>query len=441
MQKSKFDNLPCLTKEEAFNILSTPIEKLNLASDYYKAVFHLNKYPGADTEKVLRKLIESDANAQPLLIAKRKAVEVLARLKCFNAIPSIGLCLEDSDPYLVENAAWALCELGCKDNLLIKKIAELLDDPMQNRRVLIQSLAGLGALSEVSKIKLFLEDDSYSPGICGASIAAIKKLSGESIQTYKLENFLALNNQNDRQCAVLDVIQADEIKLLPAVLKSPVSPAFRLKAIDILWQEKRKLNGYDLIDLIDSTIKDDPNNLDLKDDLDQVKTERQLIEELFATDFKRAYIALRTLLSREVINIWPPLVAYLNRIKRDYGALYFFMILFRSVKGWEQPALKEIKLIAFSCLSKSWPDYIKFKPAAILTLMQLYPSSCYSHIGTWLTHSHTPFWVTRYSALIGLEAWLKDDQCHYLLRDLKYLDQDPHRFVRSKAKSIQAIYT
>ena len=59
MRQSPFDNLPILTQKEAFAILSTPLAHLDLSSDYYKAVFHLAKFPGKDTEKALLKLEKS----------------------------------------------------------------------------------------------------------------------------------------------------------------------------------------------------------------------------------------------------------------------------------------------------------------------------------------------------------------------------------------------
>ncbi len=69
-----FDNLPKLTKDEVFTILSKPNEQLELSSDYYKAVFHSFKYTGIDTEDKLLKLLESEYKAEPVSLAKRKAI-------------------------------------------------------------------------------------------------------------------------------------------------------------------------------------------------------------------------------------------------------------------------------------------------------------------------------------------------------------------------------
>ncbi|HJM80300.1 MAG TPA: HEAT repeat domain-containing protein, partial [Prochlorococcaceae cyanobacterium Fu_MAG_72] len=175
--KSPFDNLPFLSQEEALKILATPISELALASDYYKAAFHLGKFPGAVTEQALLYLVESTSNEQPVVIARKKAIEGLARLRCVEAIPAIGSCLSSSDPYLVETSAWALQELDCQDPSLHQVMTSLLEDPNQHRRVLIQSLTSLGVVSALPSIER-LQDDA-SPGVSGAAMAAVFKLCGQ----------------------------------------------------------------------------------------------------------------------------------------------------------------------------------------------------------------------------------------------------------------------
>ena len=49
MKAGTFDNLPPLSMSDALGILKKPIKELELSSDYYKAVFHLAKFPGADS--------------------------------------------------------------------------------------------------------------------------------------------------------------------------------------------------------------------------------------------------------------------------------------------------------------------------------------------------------------------------------------------------------
>ncbi len=437
MNKNPFDNLPILSREESFEILSKPIEELNLPSDYYKAVFHLFKYPGSETEKVLLDLIKSNKNEQYILISKRKAIEILARHGCRKAIPEIINCLKSKDKYIVENAAWALQELGCHDAIAINLISSLLKDPDQNRRVLIQALGNLGGASELSLIRDFLDNKSSSPGIRGAAIAAIKKLSGNLEHIDLLQNFLGLPNQNDRQCAVNDIIDAGDINLLPIVLKTPVAPSFRMRAMNILWTDEfSKINKLELLFALDSLILDDPNDLVLNDE-DQVnQNDNLLVNCLSNTDFRRAYIALKILLLKDPAYIWQILSPQLDQMKRDYGALYFLMILFRSIQGWKKNQLNLIKEITLSCLSSDWPDYMKFKPAAILTLAKLFPPIFLEYIPDLLNEKRTPFWATRYASLLSMELFLTGAESGFSFNMIQEIKEDSHRFVRKKARKL-----
>ncbi|WP_320668256.1 HEAT repeat domain-containing protein [Prochlorococcus sp. MIT 1307] len=442
MKKNPFDNLPILSKEEAFNILSKRTDELTRSSDYYKAAFHLFKYPGPDTQKVLLKLVESESEAHCVVIARRKAIEVLARHKCVSAIPAIGRCLKSPDPYLVENAAWALQELDCNDSGLIQLMADLLDDSKQNRRVLIQALGNLGAVSQLPRIELFLKGSCVSPGILGASIAAVKRLSGASNQVEELIKLLSLPNQNDRQCAVNDIIDFGDIQLLPYILKTPVAPSFRVRAVNLLWPKNiENTNGIDLLNTIDSLILDDPNYFDLPNNCEIFYDEELLVLELLNTDYKRSYLALKVLLQKDPNNLWPILSRHISRMKRDYGALYFLMILFRSLKGWNHLALIEIKEITLFCLGQNWPDFMKFKPAAILTLAKLFPSIAVKHTVSWLDASITPFWVSRYAALMAIQKYPVTGIDQKIKDQILISRNDSNRFIKLKAEEISSKYS
>ena len=128
----------------------------------------------------------------------------------------------------------------------------------------------------ISRIFVAPHDTESSPGIKGASIAAVKKLSGENYQTDLLISFLELPNQNDRQCAVNDIIDCSELKLLPLVLKTPVAPSFRMRALNILWPDNvDNLNGLDLFCIIEKLIFDNPNNLELNDSYEEIQDEKR----------------------------------------------------------------------------------------------------------------------------------------------------------------------
>ena len=434
--KSPFDNLPSLSQEEALKILCTPINKLELASDYYKAAFHLSKFPGPLTEQALLRLVESQSSELSVVIARKKAVEGLARLRCIAAIPAIGRCLTSSDPYLVEISAWALQQLDCQDPDLHQVMMSLLDDPKQHRRVLIQSLACLGVVSAAPRIKS-LQDDA-SPGVRGAALAAVFRLCGQRDRLLELELHLALPVQVDRHLAIQDVIDAGEFDLLKATLRAPVSPTFRMRALDALWPENvGQQNGLDLLVILDALMRDDPDDLDLVHRYDESPKNAFLIEELFGTDFSRCYLAVQTLRSRNPKELWPLLLKCWERAEKDYGAIYFFMILFRSKTDWPETAQQKIQEFCFFALDRRWPDFIKFKPASILTLMQYNPQIGCSHLSQWLNPEKSPYWASRYAALLAIEPLLHVEGWGALMENLASNKEDPHRFVRAKAKSLE----
>jgi len=436
--KSPFDNLPPLTQEEALKILSTPISELDLASDYYKAAFHLGKFPGPVTEKALLRLVESDATEQPVVIARKKAIEGLARLQCKQAIPAIGRCLNSSDPYLVETSAWALQELGCQDQDLHRLMTSLLKDPKQHRRVLIQSLAGLNVVSAVSSIKPLQDDDLA--GVRGAALAAVFRLSSESERLLELESNLTLPNQVDRHLAIQDVIDAGNFQLLKATLRAPVTPTFRLRTVNALWPEDVDEHcGLGLLTTLDGLICDDPDQLELVHCYDDSPSDEFLIEELFGTDFSRCYLAVQSLRSRNSLEIWDLLLQSWERAKRDYGAIYFFVVLFRYLNNLPVTAKTKIEEFNLMALDKRWPEFIKFKPAAILTLMQYSPEVGSSSLPKWLDPAQTPYWACRYAALFAVESCLGLEGCNALSSILAISKEDPHRFVRAKARQIAII--
>ncbi len=422
---------------EALDILSRPVNELDLSSDYYKAVFHLLKYPGLQTEQALFRLIESDSNEQAVLIAKRKAVEVLARLNCIRAIPYIGHCLHSDDPYLVENAAWALNELGCEDKNIHQLIGSLLDDSNQNRRALIRALSGLGVVSEVPKILSIINEPNVSPSLRGACIAAVAVLGEKKDLINQLENHLLLSNQNDRHCAIQDIIDAGANDLLPSVLKTPVAPYFRFKAVEALWPNKDiTFKKSTLVETVDSILIDDPNKLTLLHRYEDMPSDEFLIEELFGTDFSRCYLALKTIRERDLKAIQKILLRNLNKAQKDYGALYFFINLFRFIPGWDDIALKKIEDFLLSALNDNWPQYMKFRPAAIIALGKFNPDFCLENMKNWLDEKSTPFWASRYAALMSFESLLKEGIGEIYLEKLLPGYIDSNIFVSKKKNDI-----
>ena len=382
-------------------MLMAPLESLESQSDPYMAAAHLINFPGDATEQALLQLVADTEQAQPRRLARRKAVEVLARLDCRDAIPAIGRCLQSDDPYLVENAAFALKELRCQDPEIHATLISLLKQSSQNQRVLVQSLAALGVDQALPSIQKLVEADS--PGVRGAAISAVARLGGSRELLQQLEDSMVLPNQMDRQSAIQDAIDAQALELLPQILQAPVSPVFRMRAVKALWPEGVvQLDNLKLLSVLDALVHDRPESLQLVHAYDQTPSDEFLIQEFFGTDFSRCYLALQSLQSRSAEVLWPLLhQRWLDEAHNDYGAHYFFIRLFALLDGaWPQDARVIIQDILEEAIKTPRPQFMKSKPAAVLALSRLGFLHSEAHFKSLLDPSLTPFWECRYAAVM-----------------------------------------
>ena len=430
MQSNTFNNLPRISKREAINILKKPISKTKLSSDYYKAVFHLANFPCLESEIILLDFIKYDYEQLEFRIARRKAIEVLAFFNCKKAIPTIADYLQNEDSYLVETAIWSLGKLKCNDIEIINQICFKLYEKFDNKRVVIQALTELGVTKEIEKIRLLSKDRKSSYAVKGASLAALVRLCGEKDKLIELKDFLRLSNQNDRHCAVQDIVNAGQLSIIPFLIKAPISPSFKIQAIDSLWFDKSLYSeNVNLIDSIDSAIIDDPKKIEtLK--INNFKTEINfLIDQLFHTDFNRCYKSLKELQKYPPHQVYYNLNIHWERAKLDYGAIYFFINAYKFLLKngfYNESLLEKVEFL----LSDYWPDHMKFKSSAIEVLGRLNNSKFYDYSHRFADEKLTPFWKNRYTYLIVLEEIESN-----FGKDLASLFlKDSHRFVRLKAK-------
>lgn len=401
---NRFDNIHLgLSQEDALRILRLRPEDLEAASDYYMAASHLINFPGNTSVVALMEFINQSSQEQSVRLAQRKAVEVLGRLGATEAIASIGTCLQSDDPYLVENSAWALRELNCTDQSLHQMMVQHLDNPIQNRRVLIQSLAGLGVDSAVKAIAALESDEK--PGVRGAALCAVARMTGCREHLHRLENHLTLPNQMDRQSAIQDIIDADAGFLLPSVLKTPVSPVFRMRALKELWpQNKMQFEGLDLTTSLDGLMLDEPGDLVLVHRYDEEQLDTFLIQEFFGTDFSRSYLALQTLGERPTEDLWPILKEqWQAEAYNDYGAHYFFIRLFGIQKRWPTEAVPLLSEWLLEAVENQRPQFTKSKAAALLSLATVNPDLCKQHLWEWADAEQTQWWECRYASAMAFE--------------------------------------
>ena len=432
-----FDNIHLgLGQDDAIEILEKDVQDLDSGSDYYMAVSHLINFPGPAANDALLSFLCKTSTESSVRLAQRKAVEVLARLGVDSAQSKIASFLDSSDIYMVENAAWALARLNCQDRSVHQRLIQLLDDPNQNQRVIIQSLSQLSVITALSRIAS-LKDHQRS-SIRGAAIAATINLSGDRTRLGELSDHLFDSNQMDRQSAVQDVIDAGGIELLPTLLKAPVSPAFRLRAVRALVENSlAKQPKSEALSAVDQVLRDDPRSITVLHHYGDPLPTKLLVEGLFHPDFSRCYLAVQTLRSRNPTELWPLLLKCWERAKKDYGALYFFMVLFRCMTDWPETAQKKIQDLCFSALDRRWPDFIKFKPASILTLMQYSPEIGCAHLSQWLDPEKSPYWACRYAALLAIEPLLHVEEWGTVVENVVRSKEDPHRFVRAKVNSLE----
>ena len=438
----RFNNIhPGLDQEESLRILSLPVAELEASSDRYMAAAQLLNFPGRQSEQALLQLLAEVDETQATQIAKRKAVEVLARLGCRDAIKSIGMCLISDDHYLVENAAWALHQLGCQDQGIINQMVALLADCRQNRRVLIQSLAGLRVEQALPEISALQDDDR--PGVRGAAIAAVVTLAGSRDRILSLGEQLFLPNQMDRQSAIQDVIDAGAIELLEEIVRTPVSPVFRMRAVRLLWPEAQPLcNGLSLLDTLDSLLLDSPESLQLVHSYGEKQENLFLINEFFGTDFSRCYLALQTLACEAGEHLWPLLEQrWLEEAHNDYGAHYFFIRLFAMVANWG-PEKTKVENHCEDAIFNRRPQFTKSRPAAILALLRLQPERLNALIPQLLDPVVESNWECRYASWMAVAQMITKglsigtQHVHLLIET-----NDPSTFVESKKRQVAGLLT
>ena len=429
------DNIhPELDQSSTIDILLRDVNDIESDSDYYMAVSHLVNFPGSVSIQALISFLEHSSPARSVLLAQRKAVEVLARLDAVEAESAIASCLSSLDIYMIENAAWALAELNCQDPSVHSLMIKLLQDTNQNQRVIIQSLAKLNVVLAIPVIRNLLKSDK--PSVRGAAIAAMVCLSGERSNIKALSEHLFDPNQMVRQCAVQDIIDSDASELLSDILEAPISPSFRLRAVRSFISQNKNLElNKPYITAIDQVLRDDPRKIAVLHSFSEAIPTEILLQNLFHPDFSRCYLAMDSLLQRSPDEVWFHVKENWNsKIHNDYGAHYFLVQLFGLMEGWNLADKNLIRQLLLEAVFDPRPQFKKSPPAALLSLSRLYPGECDQIFQIWLLSSRTPSWICRYSALLAIESDHSLTGYSDQIRQLALSDTD--LLVRCKAQSI-----
>lgn len=391
----RFSSLFNLTEAQAIEILDGPAGDSDEASSRYIAASHLVNFDTEPTAAALMRAVNNAAADLDNRIVRRKAVESLGRLNVKAALPTIESCLTDEDSYLVENAAWALGEIGTAQTATLEKLAEQLDRPDQSYRAIIHALAKLGYKPAADRIEKFAHSDSEP--IASAALSAIYQLQGDEQAIQQVLKFLQSTNVNARRGSIQDLINASYFKAIPEIGRCPVSMVFRLRGIRLLAQagiEAGELSFEQVQPALEKVIRDHPGDVALVHTYEQVPGLDELVQELYGTDFGRCYLA-----SKALVDHYPEAAptaleqSYEAEGYNDYGAHYHIMRIF----GWLQ--VSDAYDLLVEALHNKSPQFQKSRVAAAIALGELSDARAVAELKTALA---VPIWDLQYAALMAL---------------------------------------
>jgi bilin biosynthesis protein len=418
----RFFNFFNLTEDQAIALLDTPQSEIDEETDSrYIAASHLVNFA---TERSIQALIRAVQQTDPVLenrIVRRKAVETLGRLQATSALPVIQACLEEEDCYLVENAAWAIGEIGTQDPAILEAVAQQLDRPGQTYRVMIHTLAKLDYLPALERVRRF----TNSPDLptASAAITTVCRFTCDDSQMDQVVAMLHHTNVLARRLSIQDLIDARYYSAIPEIARCPVSLVFRLRGIRLLAEAgiaAGAITFEQVCPSLEQSLRDRPSNLELVHSYDQPPDLPFLIRELYETDFGRCYLATQTILDHHAEVAPAALFAtYTAEAHNDYGAHFHVMKLF----GWLKHAPAYDLLI--EALHNSQPQFQKSRAAAAIALAELNDPRAIPELKACLD---SKIWDLKYAALLALEQFGDSSGYATVVNDSDWL-------IRAKASS------
>ncbi|WP_088239810.1 HEAT repeat domain-containing protein [Calothrix rhizosoleniae] len=398
MDKSSF-TIFHLTEDQAIAILETPSDQLEDASDRYIAASRLVNFP---SDRSINALIAAIQNNEPGLnnrIVRRKAVETLGYFKASVALPIIRACLGDEDTYTIENAVWAIGEIGTQDESILEEIAQLLEKPKLNYRAIIHTLAKLEYKPALERIRKFTTSEDQP--ISSAAIATVCRFTGDYTQMSRVVDLLQHSSVNARRSCIQDLIDAKYYPAIPEIVKCCVSTVFRLRGIRSLAQvgiPSGKITFADVEPHLEKAVWDHPDDLEFVHEYDQTPSLEFAINELYETDFGRCYLATKTLL-----DVYPDVAPaalmanYAEKAYHDYGAHYHVIKLL----GWfkYQPAYD----LLVEALYNQEPQFKKSRTGAAIALGELGDKRAIPVLQANLEEAN--IWHLKYACLMALDKF------------------------------------
>ncbi|MEO0756264.1 MAG: HEAT repeat domain-containing protein [Cyanobacteria bacterium J06648_16] len=392
----RFANIFGLDETQSIDLLDTPIDQLAADDSRYVAAAQLANYNSDASIAALIRAVHNTDDSLDNKITRRKSVESLGKLKAKAALPDIQDCLTDPDPYTVEVAAWAIGEIGTADKTILETVAQQLARPNQTYRVMIHTLTKLGYGEACDRIRPFTQSDNEL--VASAAITAVCRFTQDNSDMGKVVAYLQHESVNARRACLQDLMDARYYPAMPAIARCPISVAFRLRAVKQLTEAglaEGRLSEADVLPILDQVLRDHPKDIDCVHAYDRPPSLDFLIQELYQTDFGRAYLAIDTLLEQHA-EAGPDalLAAYAGEARNDYGAHYHVMKLF----GWlkYEPGYD----LLIEGLQNTSPQYLKSRAAGAIALGELGDTRAIPALKDSLK---TPIWTLQYGAILALE--------------------------------------
>jgi bilin biosynthesis protein len=416
----RFNSFFNLTEDKAIALLDTPQDQIGEEDSRYIAASHLINFATDKSIAALTRAIQQKDDAMDNRIVRRKSVETLGRLQALVAIPIIRECLADPDCFLVENAVWAIGEIGTDDPEILEEIAQLLDRSGQSYRAIIQTLAKLDYKPALDRIRKFTTEKDLP--LASAAITAICRLTRDNSQMEKVVDLLHNASVIARRLSVQDLIDANYHAAIPDISTCPVSLVFRLRGIRMLGEAGIKEGAIAFSDVqpyLEKSLRDHPDDLLLVHSYDALPALSFLLRELYETDFGRCYLAVKTILDNYADAAPEALFGtYAEEAHNDYGAHFHVMKLF----GWLKYAPAYDLLL--TALHNKQPQFQKSRAAAAIALAEIGDERAIPEIKACL---NTPIWDLKYAALLALDKFC--DRSAY-----EILANDSDLLIREKVK-------
>ena len=393
---NRFSSLFNLTEAQAIEILDSPADDSDEASSRYIAASHLVNFNSEAAIASLMRAVNNTDNDLDNRIVRRKAAESLGRLKVKAALPVLKGCLEDEDNYLVENAAWAIGEIGTDSTATLDKVAEQLDRPNQSYRTLIHTLAKLDYKPAIEQIEKFTTHESAP--IASAAYSAMYQLTGDDKAILRVLSFLQSANVNARRGSIQDLIDSGYFLAIPNIAQCPVSMVFRLRAIKLLTKvglDAGELRFTQVQRALERVLRDHPSDVALVHSYAQVPEVSSVVQELYGIDFGRCYLGSLTLIEHYPDEAPAALIkSYESEGYNDYGAHYHIMRLF----GWLK--MESAYDLLVTALHNKAPQFQKSRIAAAISLGELGQSRAVLELKKAL---EVPIWDLQYASILALE--------------------------------------